>query len=69
MDVRSGGLIGARRTERSRLDHLMVAQPESSTHEVLAGYVERVTYHNVENSFCVLRAKARGVANSRSGSR
>ena len=47
----------------------MVAQPEFSTHEVLAGYVERVTYHNVENSFCVLRAKARGVANSRSGSR
>ena len=38
----------------------MVAQPESSTHEVLAGYVERVTYHNAENGFCVLRAKARG---------
>ena len=28
--------------------------------EVLAGLVERVTYHNVENGFCVLRAKARG---------
>ena len=38
----------------------MVAQPESSTQEVLAGYVERVTYHNAENGFCVLRAKARG---------
>jgi len=38
----------------------MVAQPESSTHEVLAGYIERVTYHNAENVFCVLRAKARG---------
>ena len=38
----------------------MVAQPESSTHEVLAGYVERVTYHNAENGFCVLRVKARG---------
>jgi exodeoxyribonuclease V alpha subunit len=24
------------------------------------GLVERVTYHNVENGFCVLRAKARG---------
>jgi len=31
-----------------------------STSEVLAGSVERVTYHNVENGFCVLRVKARG---------
>ena len=28
--------------------------------EVLAGLVERVTYHNEENGFCVLRVKARG---------
>lgn len=28
--------------------------------EVLAGLVERVTYHNAENGFCVLRVKARG---------
>jgi exodeoxyribonuclease V alpha subunit len=28
--------------------------------EVLAGLVERVTYHNPENGFCVLRIKARG---------
>src|SRR6186713_1919188 len=34
--------------------------PESSTQEVLAGLVERVTYHNAENGFCVLCAKARG---------
>jgi len=34
--------------------------PESSTLEVLAGLVERVTFHNAENGFCVLRAKARG---------
>jgi exodeoxyribonuclease V alpha subunit len=33
---------------------------ESSTEEVLAGLVERVTFHNAENGFCVLRAKARG---------
>ena len=33
---------------------------ESSTQEVLAGLVERVTFHNEENGFCVLRAKARG---------
>ena len=35
-------------------------QPESSTQEVLAGLVERVTYHNAENGFCVLRITARG---------
>ena len=35
-------------------------QPESSIQEVLAGLVERVTYHNTENGFCVLRIKARG---------
>ena len=34
--------------------------PKSSTQEVLAGLVERVTFHNAENGFCVLRAKARG---------
>ncbi len=26
----------------------------------MAGLVERVTYHNPENGFCVLRTKARG---------
>jgi exodeoxyribonuclease V alpha subunit len=35
-------------------------QTQTSTQEVLAGLVERVTYHNVKNGFCVLRAKARG---------
>jgi exodeoxyribonuclease V alpha subunit len=35
-------------------------QSESSTQEVLAGLVERVTFHNSDNGFCVLRAKARG---------
>ncbi len=38
----------------------MRPQPEASKQEILAGLVERVTYHNVENGFCVLRAKARG---------
>ena len=32
----------------------------SATTEVLAGLVERVTFHNAENGFCVLRVKARG---------
>ncbi len=38
----------------------MKPTPEPSTQEVLAGLVERVTYHNAENGFCVLRTKARG---------
>src|SRR3954471_13582030 len=38
----------------------MKPQPQPSTQEVLAGLVERVTYHNAENGFCVLRIKARG---------
>ncbi len=38
----------------------MKPQAVPSTQEVLAGLVERVTYHNDENGFCVLRAKARG---------
>jgi exodeoxyribonuclease V alpha subunit len=36
------------------------ARVESATREVLAGLVERVTFHNAENGFCVLRIKARG---------
>ena len=28
--------------------------------EVLAGLVDRITFHNPENGFCVLRVKARG---------
>ncbi|MGE0580229.1 MAG: ATP-dependent RecD-like DNA helicase [Reyranella sp.] len=32
----------------------------SSSHDVLAGLVERVTFHNAETGFCVLRVKARG---------
>src|SRR6266550_8671731 len=38
----------------------MKNQPTPSDHEVLTGLVERVTYQNVENGFCVLRVKARG---------
>ena len=30
-----------------------------ATREVLAGLVERVTFHNADNGFCVLRVKAR----------
>jgi exodeoxyribonuclease V alpha subunit len=38
----------------------MKSNLEPSAQEVLAGLVERVTFHNGENGFCVLRAKARG---------
>ena len=38
----------------------MRQQPDPTNVEVLAGLVERVTFHNPENGFCVLRAKARG---------
>jgi hypothetical protein len=38
----------------------MALQHQSPDREVLAGLVERVTYHNVENGFCVVRVKARG---------
>jgi exodeoxyribonuclease V alpha subunit len=38
----------------------MKAAAASPTQEALAGLVERVTFHNVENGFCVLRTKARG---------
>ncbi len=39
-----------------------MGQPASirAATEVLAGLVERVTFHNEENGFCVLRVKARG---------
>jgi exodeoxyribonuclease V alpha subunit len=33
---------------------------QSAASEALAGLVERVTFHNPENGFCVLRVKARG---------
>src|SRR5213592_2111271 len=38
----------------------MKIEPKPSDREVLAGLVERVTYHKAENGFCVLRAKVRG---------
>src|SRR5262249_44176064 len=38
---------------------LMSLHQETSTQEVLAGLVERVTFHNADNGFCVLRIKAR----------
>jgi len=39
---------------------IMKSAPTPSDREVLTGVVERVTYQNAENGFCVLRVKARG---------
>src|SRR5882672_669255 len=38
----------------------MKTEPKPSDREALAGLVERVTYQNAENGFCVIRVKARG---------
>jgi exodeoxyribonuclease V alpha subunit len=38
----------------------MTPVADAPTQEVLAGIVERVTFHNAESGFCVLRIKARG---------
>ena len=43
--------------------HHMPMRPAASkttSTEVLAGLIERVTFHNEEPGFCVLRVKARG---------
>src|SRR5271170_4819322 len=39
---------------------IVKTQPQPSDREVLAGLVERVTYQNADNGFCVIRVKARG---------
>jgi exodeoxyribonuclease V alpha subunit len=38
----------------------MALQHQSPDREVLAGLVERVTYQDADNGFCVVRVKARG---------
>jgi exodeoxyribonuclease V alpha subunit len=45
---------------RDRYDGIMKTEPKPSDREVLAGLVERVTYQNSANGFCVIRVKARG---------
>ena len=36
------------------------SRPSEQPTEVLAGSIERVTFHSAESGFCVLRIKARG---------
>ena len=38
----------------------MARRVATNATEVLGGLVDRVTFHNSENGFCVLRVKARG---------
>src|SRR6201987_5511334 len=38
----------------------MARTSTANSTEVLAGLIDRVTFHNSENGFCVLRVKARG---------
>src|ERR1700720_600025 len=40
--------------------HIMKMESQQSHREGLAGLVERVTYQNADNGFCVIRVKARG---------
>ena len=47
-------------TARETVIARMKPELKASSQEVLAGLVERVTFHNEENGFCVLRTKARG---------
>src|SRR3981081_1305802 len=63
------GLKGRSLLGKNRLKHgcsgeervrQSMAANNNPTTEVLAGLVERVTFHNEDNGFCVLRVKARG---------
>src|SRR5688572_15124544 len=42
------------------VEHARMSISPAPEREALAGLVERVTYHNAENGFCVLRVKVRG---------
>ena len=39
---------------------MLAGMADAAASEVLAGMVERVTFHNPDTGFCVLRVKARG---------
>ena len=57
--------MAAHPEDRQAADHRRARRsatqaPPSIPSEVLAGFVDRVTFHNAENGFCVLRVSARG---------
>ena len=39
---------------------MQITRQPATDRESLAGLVERVTFHNEDSGFCVLRVKARG---------
>ena len=55
---------GAKDCREGRLTQAPPAVPSTAGRgpptEALAGLVERVTFHNAETGFCVLRVKVRG---------
>src|SRR5262249_27503697 len=51
--------VAAQRFDRHHTVMPQIARASTPT-EVLAGLVERVTFHNDENGFCILRVKAGG---------
>ncbi|HYN61341.1 MAG TPA: helix-hairpin-helix domain-containing protein, partial [Rubrivivax sp.] len=54
-------LLGpARDQARHRLQPAMTTAPSLPSMEQLSGLVERVTFHNADSGFCVLRLKVRG---------
>ncbi len=57
--VQAGRLSSSDSREASDLKQAPSTGTATPT-ETLSGLVERVTYHNAENGFCVLRVKARG---------
>jgi exodeoxyribonuclease V alpha subunit len=46
--------------DRHPVSSSLKQQQDAATREVLAGLIERVTFHSPENGFCVLRINARG---------
>ena len=53
--------IGTGHHAKVKRNEVIAMKPQTdSTTEVLAGLVERVTFHSAESGFCVLRVKARG---------
>ena len=53
-------VVGTNRGREDRGTDSAQGPKHNNQREGLAGLVERVTFHNPENGFCVLRVKARG---------
>jgi hypothetical protein len=49
-------------TDSGKPGGIMKVEAQPSDREVLAGLVERVTYQNADNGFCVVRVKHGAIA-------